>query len=367
MATNINLNLTVGLMVGFFGGLLLFFRGFRTYREYLRVQGTPKIPIRSISMGLVRIHGKPTSERLVNSPVSHTPCCFYKLDIEKWKDEGESGTWLHYGSEADGVQFYLKDSSGRVLVDARGAEFDIESNVVREVASAKPSSTAAASGASDAELLDFVVRAGPSAAVPRTRHFLEGERAQLAVLKYIKHPTTPDELFQAMVGRQVAQIQQRLEAEGPQSDPLGEEIRLAQIELYTHSFWSPEYTEGFKRVTRLQEQLRKERSRMGAPSPLEPRLRRSDTGPRYRLTECCILPDHEYDVIGTCGENPEARDVNDRKLIRKGSNEPTYLISGLAGPDLNITLQMMAQLKIFGGAMLAVFCLGLLLLQFGLF
>jgi len=59
--------------------------------------------------------------------------------------------------------------------------------------------------------------------------------------------------------------------------------------------------------------------------------------------------------------------VNDRKLIQKGTNEPTYLISGLAGPDVNIMLQMRAQLMIFGGAMLAVFCLALLLLQFGLF
>jgi hypothetical protein len=48
-----------------------------------------------------------------------------------------------------------------VLVDARGAEFDLERNVVREVASAKPSSVSASS-ASDAELLDYVARVGPS-------------------------------------------------------------------------------------------------------------------------------------------------------------------------------------------------------------
>jgi len=369
MATNININLAIGLVAGFFGGGSLFFRGFRTYREYLRVQGTPSMLIRSISMGLVRIHGKPTSEHLLNSPISHTLCCFYKVDIEKWKDENErqSGTWLHYGSEEDGVRFYLEDSSGRVLVDARGAEFDLERNVMREVASTKPSSVVA-SGASDAELLDYVARVGPSAEAPGTRHFLEGERAQLAVAKYIKHPTTPDELFQAMVGPQITQIQQRLDAEGPQSDPLSEEIRLAQIELYKHPFWSPEYGEGFKRVTKLQAQRRKERPRIKTPPPIEPRPpvddvevpftgRASDTG-RYRFTECCILPDHEYDITGTCGENPEAKDVNDRNLIRKGANEPTYLISGLARPDVNVMLQMRAQLMIFGGAMLAVFCLG---------
>jgi hypothetical protein len=381
MATNIS-NLDIGLLVGSFGGVGVFFRGFRIYREYLRVQGTPGIPIRSIAMGLVHIHGKAVSEQPVSSPVSHTPCCFYQVHIEKWKDEGDSGTWLHYGSEVDGVRFYLEDSSGRVLVDARGAEYDLESTCVREVSSARPS-IVVPRGASDAELLGYVTRVGPSAEVPGTRHFLEGERAMLATSKYIKHPTTPDELFQGMVGPQVAQMRQRFEDEGPQSDPLREELRLAQIDLYKHPFWSPEYAEGRKRVVKLQAQVKKAGPRIETPPPLAPPAPPQQTptaedivasvdgtlsaGGRYQFTECCILPDHEYDITGTCGENPEAKDVNDRNLIRKAPKEPTYLISGLAQPDVNVMLQMRAQLMIVGGGMLAVFCLGLLLLRFGLF
>jgi hypothetical protein len=380
MATNIS-NLDIGLLVGSFGGVGSFFRGFRTYREYLRVQGTPGMPIRSVAMGLVRIHGKPTSEHLVNSPISHTPCCFYQVHIEKWKDQGDTGTWLHYGSEVDGARFYLEDGSGRVLVDARGAEYDLESTCVREVSSATPS-VVAPRGASDAELLAYVARVGPSAEAPGTRHFLEGERAMLATSKYIQHPTTPDELFQGMVGPQVARIRQQFEDEGPHSDPLEEELRLAQIDLYTHPFWSPEYAEGRKRVVKLQAQVKKAGPRIKAPPPLPPPASPQQTpaaedivasvdgtvsaGGRYRLTERCILPDHEYDITGTCGENPEAKDVKDRNLIRKGPNEPTYLISGLAQPDVNIMLRMRAQLMIVGGGMLAVFSLGLLLLRFGL-
>jgi hypothetical protein len=88
---------------------------------------------------------------------------------------------------------------------------------------------------------------------------------------------------------------------------------------------------------------------------------------RYRFTERCILLDHEYDITGTCGENPEAKDGSDRNLIRKGANEPTFLISGLARPDVNAMLQIRAYFMIFGGGMLAVFCLGILLLRFGQF
>lgn len=162
-----------------------------------------------------------------------------------------------------------------------------------------------------------------------------------------------------------------------------EELRLAQIDLYKHPFWSPEYAEGRKRVVKLQAQVKKAGSRIETPPPIPPPPTPQQTpapeeivasvdgtlpaGGRYRFTECCILPDHEYDITGTCGENPEAKDVNDRNLIRKGPNEPTYLISSLAQPDVNIMLQMRAQLMIVGGGMLAVFCLGLLLLRFGLF
>ena len=80
---------------------------------------------------------------------------------------------------------------------------------------------------------------------------------------------------------------------------------------------------------------------------------------RYRFTERCILPDHEYDITGTCGENPEAKDVSDRNLIRKGANEPTFFISGLARLDVNAMLQIRAHFMNFGGGMLAVFCLGI--------
>ena len=79
------------------------------------------------------------------------------------------------------------------------------------------------------------------------------------------------------------------------------------------------------------------------------------------------MPGHEYDVTGTCGENPLAKDANDRNLIRKGTNEPTFLISALARPQVNTMLQLRSYLMIFGGGMLAVLCLGLLLLRFGQF
>src|SRR5580700_9255876 len=67
------------LLLGCGLGLWTFFKGFRVMREYKVLEDTPRIPIRSVPMGFVHIRGKAESAEVLSSPVSHTPCCFYKI------------------------------------------------------------------------------------------------------------------------------------------------------------------------------------------------------------------------------------------------------------------------------------------------
>ena len=87
---------------------------------------------------------------------------------------------------------------------------------------------------------------------------------------------------------------------------------------------------------------------------------------RYRLTEYCILPGHEYNITGTCVENPEPKDQHDRNLITKGLNESTFLISWKAPRAVESGLRNRSIRMIFGGAAVAVICLAILLAKFGL-
>jgi hypothetical protein len=404
MPTNFG-NLDIGLVVGTFGGVVAFVKGFRSYGESRLLQNTPETPIRSLAMGFVRIHGQAKSDQLVTSPVTHTPCCYYAVEIMKWEkrpdsqtdsygDEKERGTWSHHGAEADGGWFYLEDSTGRVLVNPHGAEFDLETTGMREVGGAMASSFAAGS-VSENELLAYVARVGLSPPIPGL-HAIPGlGGAQLAISKYKKHQINSNELFSQMLGPQLiekrTQMQHALEAAGPQSDPRIEELRLAQIEIGNYAFWDPKYEELRKRIVKMQERnkklglvstaaLRHPAPSSGdvaapipdppAPAPAVDSSPFADNSPlasgRYRLMECCILPDHDYDISGTCAENHEARDDSDRNLIRRGVTERTFLISAMRRADVNTMMQMRSQLLIFGGGMVAVFCLGLLLLRFGL-
>jgi len=121
------------MVAGFGFGLLSFFRGFRIYREYRILEDTPEIPIRSIAMGLVHIHGKAQSDQLIPSPVTKTPCLFYKVDIEKYqKDSRGNGSWNHYRTDINGVRFHLEDATGKVLVDPFNAEYDLLETVKRK-------------------------------------------------------------------------------------------------------------------------------------------------------------------------------------------------------------------------------------------
>jgi hypothetical protein len=112
------------LVIGFPAGLYFFFKGLRVYREYRFLSDTPEMPIRSIPIGLVKIHGKAQGSELVRAPVSGTECLFYKVDVET-QHSRNSAFWLHVATDADGALFYLEDETGKVLVDAHGAQYDL--------------------------------------------------------------------------------------------------------------------------------------------------------------------------------------------------------------------------------------------------
>ena len=254
--------LELWLAVGFGFGLYSFFKGFRVYREYRVIEDTPEMPIRSVPMGLVAVRGKTTGEPPLTSPLSHTPCFFYRVDIERFQgsrpDRIGGGSWSHYKTHANGAAFYLEDPTGKVLVDALDAELDVIPRDQREVFRSEvdfyPVGDAALGEATDHQLLAYISR------VAGTSGLASG---------------------------------------------------------------------------------------------------------RFRLTEYCIEPDQWYDVTGTCAENPHAADEHDRNLIKKGENEPTFLISSKDKAGVEASLRWKAFVGVFGGAALSIFCLAFLLVRLG--
>ena len=140
------------LLAGCGFGLFGFFRGFRIYRKYRVLEDTPEVPIRSVAMGLVRVHGKALGEQQILSPITRTPSFFYQVVVEKWETNSKGGgSWRHYVTDADGVNFYLEDANGRVAVDAHCAEYDLVRTGRREIGGLFPSGLQRLLGSRDDE------------------------------------------------------------------------------------------------------------------------------------------------------------------------------------------------------------------------
>jgi hypothetical protein len=215
------------------------------------------------------------------------------------------GHWSSYKTDADGPLFYLEDATGKTLVNAHGAEFDLNRSGRREIGSGggkslrqlfRSSAPAPSISVSDAELSGYVARLAhgvPSGAI----HFCRDDSPEVK--------------------------SQKARASANQSLNF-----LKDIALGGNPSW-------------------------GGSS-------------RFRLTEYLILPEHWYDLTGTCTENPHPQDEHDRNLIVKGQNDPTFIISWRDEKSLESHLRKKALLHVLGGAALAVGCLAMLLSKLGM-
>lgn len=338
---------TLGLTVGFLGGLWTFFKGFKVFREYKVIEDTPRIPIRSVPMGLVRIHGKAEVDQAVPSPVTHTPCCLYKIEISHWKVEKGSGSWSHVRTDVDGPNFFLEDGTGKIRVDGKCAELDLPQTAERIVDSAKPS-TATLAGATDEELLKYVSYSGVHKVTSTIEHLLQ----RTGPLADTDKETTRQTMLQAL------QAVPRLAQGGPLPVDLIEKVMAGR----------PPLADPKKELMRQEAMAH---FREMAPSHQLPE-RLSDFGiqratGRYRLREYLIVPGQEYSITGSCTENPDPQDTHDRNLICQGHNEKTFLISAKTDDDEARGLRRRSMWMVLGGACASLVFLAILLLHLHLF
>lgn len=326
---------TAALFLGAGAGVWIFFKGFRVFREFKIVADTPRTPFHSMSMGLVQVRGEALSDQLIPSPITHTPCCFYQVKVERY-ETGEHGGWKHYRTDMDGAKFYLQDQTGKVLIDSYSAEYDLRESPLR-IVDGGHIAPLIGTGVSDQELLQYVEKAGTNHLAATMEHWLDkkgplddpkreqGRQTLLDMVRLIPQVTRGG-------GRIPPELIEKIAASHPLDDPEKEQ----------------------------KQQMFLQHIRETGSLPVPPSSTTTASG-RYRLRESLILPGQEYHVTGTCVENPEARDTHDRNMIVQGQKEKTFLISWKPEQEVQQGLRKRALGMVFGGATLALFCLALLL------
>ena len=114
-------------IVGFFVGIYLFLIGLKAFMKTRLIEDIPTSKINSLAAGLVEINGivLPYANKLIKSPFTKRDCAYYKYTIEK---KVSRHGYMKLGSGEGGVPFYLKDESGKVLINPNSAQVDIPIN-----------------------------------------------------------------------------------------------------------------------------------------------------------------------------------------------------------------------------------------------
>jgi len=120
-----DITMTIGVLSVFIG-LAVFVIGFIFFRKKRFIENIPTSKIRSIAMGLVEIFGQviPIKERTFKSPFTDKECVYYQFTIEEYRSSGKNSHWVTIKKGEQRGLFYLKDDTGRVMIDPTGATIE---------------------------------------------------------------------------------------------------------------------------------------------------------------------------------------------------------------------------------------------------
>jgi len=98
--------------------VLAFYYGFYHLRIKRKIENTPTSRIRSVAMGMVEVKGKALRKYALVTPMSHTPCVYYRLTRYR-KDKNNRWQAISVTS-SDNASFFLEDDTGRIEINPAG-------------------------------------------------------------------------------------------------------------------------------------------------------------------------------------------------------------------------------------------------------
>ncbi len=98
--------------------MLMFWYAFYFLRMKRQMENTPTSKVRSVAMGMVEVKGQAIRSHALISPMSNTPCVFYRLT--KYRRDRNNQWRISSVSSSDNVPFLLEDETGRVEINPAG-------------------------------------------------------------------------------------------------------------------------------------------------------------------------------------------------------------------------------------------------------
>jgi len=110
-------------------GCYFIYKGFKQLHKFQLISDIPRSKIRSIAMGLVEVHGNIEAKDTIITPFSKSKCVFYKYIVKEYKvyriNDKTIYKWDVVSNGQESVGFWAKDETGKIYVDPKKAEFNI--------------------------------------------------------------------------------------------------------------------------------------------------------------------------------------------------------------------------------------------------
>jgi len=108
------------------GGAGLAANGMKRFIFAQRIKNTPTSKVRSAAAGLVELSGKAAKGKSIKSPISGKACVYWGMVAEYYYKSRHASGWSRFYRDESVEPFFLEDGTGRMLIDPRGAEVDIQ-------------------------------------------------------------------------------------------------------------------------------------------------------------------------------------------------------------------------------------------------
>ncbi len=271
-------------------GVILFIVGFVKYRKFRLLADTPRVPIRSVSMGLSHVAGSSVGGQPLTSPLTQVPCYYFEVTVEKQVKKDNQETWERTHHERAEVPFYLQDETGTILVNPQQAEYNLPRAFWGEL---------------------------------RPPMMLSIGTAPRKVDQSLGVPPPTDDHLRAYLNGSFNQMRAAVQGSGiPGGGAIDKGLAVAQkMQMMGVSIGAGGISMDFGNHA-------------------------------YRFTEYVLPAGRPTNVLGTCAENPTPANEGDRNMIRRGENEKTFLISTKSEEKLEGSMKLQALVMIFLGAAL---------------
>lgn len=361
-------------VIGICVGIYLFVQGFRLLQRRQLILNTPVSKIRSASMGMVELSGLAVGPYTLVAPVTERPCYFYRTLVWEGKRRGRSSQWVKIAAECMHVPFFLDDNTAKVMVDPRGAELDLHRDFQQEFCDgffttkqeAPPNvhallSRHGISTTNKIKVEEFCIK-------PKNSLFLLGTLDENPGLELTSQPIHDDEsisrfgsMFQTPLSFSMSSATLSLAAE-----------RMSSIDDLSTA--SPFRNSAFDQATSAKSASPIPIRLSPAPGPTQAADMTQQQKVAAALLKAGISNPAAWAAAGvasTAAPDPNSPlanfDPHPPVVMKKGKNNPTFLISWRSQRELANSLGWKCTLMIWGGPILTLLCLyGLLSLTHSL-